>query len=55
MTFCLFSGAMIDCLSFEKRGSSSGHLYGVSVSAERRLESHWEEPCHLLDLFLYLN
>jgi hypothetical protein len=26
MTFCFFSGAMIDSLSFEKRGSSSGHL-----------------------------
>jgi hypothetical protein len=31
MTLCFFSGAMIDCLSFEKRGSRSGHLSSVSV------------------------
>jgi hypothetical protein len=47
MTFCLFSGAMIDCLSFEKRGSRSGHLYVAFVGV------HYNCGCGSQDLVTY--
>ena len=55
MTFCFFSGAMIDCLSFEKRGSSSGHLYGIFVNAFNKCNRTSKELADSLDLFLYLD